>query len=62
MMQLNYKLRTGHYKCTKLQEKINLLMYIDDIKIFAKNEKEPENLIQSDPTAKIIKLRHSILG
>ena len=31
---------------TKSQEKINHLMYIDDIKLFAKNEKELETLIQ----------------
>ena len=35
------------YKFTKLQKRINHLMYIDDIKLFAKNEKELETLIQT---------------
>ena len=41
MMWLNHILRkcTGGYKLTKLQEKINL-MFMDDSKLFAKNEKE----------------------
>ena len=41
MMPLNHILRkyTSGYKLSKLQEKINPLMYIDDIKLFAKNEK-----------------------
>ena len=30
---------TGVYKFNTLQEKINHLMYIDDIKLFAKNKK-----------------------
>ena len=49
MMPLNYILRkcTAGYKLSKLQEKINHLMYIDDIKLFAKNEKEPETLIHA---------------
>ena len=37
-------------KCNKLsksQEKINQLMYMDDIKQFAKNEKELETLKQA---------------
>ena len=39
MMSLNYILRKCRdYRFTKLQEKINYLMY--DIKIFAKNGKE----------------------
>ena len=38
---------TGGYKFTKSQEKINYLMYINDIKTFAKNEKEQETLIQA---------------
>ena len=33
------------YKFTKSQEKINPLMYMDDIKLFAKNEEELETLI-----------------
>ena len=41
-MPLNYILRkcTAGYKLSRLQEKINHLMYMDDIKLFAKNEKE----------------------
>ena len=35
------------YKFTKLQEKINHRMYIDDIKLFARNKKELETLIQT---------------
>ena len=39
MVPLNYILRkcTGECKLYKSQEKINHLMYIDDIKLFAKN-------------------------
>ena len=37
---------TGSYKLTKLQEKTNNLMYMEDIKLFAKKEKELETLIQ----------------
>ena len=33
------------YKIHKSQEKINHLMYMDVIKLFAKNEKELETLI-----------------
>ena len=42
MMPLNLWPRkcTGEYMLTKSQEKINHLMYMDDIKLFAKNEKE----------------------
>ena len=49
MMSFNYILRkcTGVYKFTKCQEKVNYLMNIDDIKIFVKNEKEMETLIQT---------------
>ena len=36
---------TAGYKCTKSQEKINHLMYMDDIKIFAKNKNEQETQI-----------------
>ena len=32
---------------TNSQKKINHLMYMDEIKLFAKNEKELENLIQT---------------
>ncbi len=42
MMPLNHILRkcTVGYKLTKSQEKINHLMYKDDIKLFAKNKEE----------------------
>ena len=42
MMPVNYILRkyTGGYRFTKLPEKINHPMYMNDIKILAKNEKE----------------------
>ena len=36
---------TVRYKLSRSQEKINHLMYMDDIKLFAKNEKELETLI-----------------
>ena len=38
MMPLNHKLRkcTTGYKLSRSQEKINHLMYMDDIKLFAK--------------------------
>ena len=41
MMPLYCILRkcTAGYKFSKLQEKINHLMYMDEIKLFAKNEK-----------------------
>ena len=32
----------SEYKLHKSQEKTNHLMYVDDIKLFAKNEKELE--------------------
>ena len=46
MMPLNHILRkfTAGYKLSRSQEKVNNLMYIDDIKLFAKNEKELETL------------------
>ena len=49
MMPLNHILRkcTAGYKLSRSQEKVNRLMYIDDIKIFAKNEKELETLIHT---------------
>ena len=49
MILLNYILRkcTGGYKLYKLLEKINYLMYMDNIKLFTKNEKELEILIQA---------------
>ena len=48
MMPLNHILRkcTARYKL-RSQEKINHLMYMDDIKLFAKNEKELETLIHA---------------
>ena len=48
-MPLNHILRkcTAGYKLTKLQEKINHLMYRDDIKLFAKYEKKLETLIHA---------------
>ena len=49
MMPLNLILRKcrAGYKLSKSQEKINHLMYMDDIKLFAKNEKEVETLIHT---------------
>ena len=49
MMPLNLILRkcTAGYKLSRSQEKINHLMYMDDIKLFAKNEKELETLIHA---------------
>ena len=48
MISLNNMLRKciAGYKLTKSREKINKPMYMDDIKLFAKNEKELETLIQ----------------
>ena len=50
MMPLNHILRkcTARYKLSKLQENINHLMYMNDIKLFAKNEKEVETLIYTN--------------
>ena len=49
MMLLNHILRkcTAGYKLSRSQKKINHLMYMDDIKVFAKNEKELETLIHT---------------
>ena len=49
MMPFNHILRkyTTGYKLSRSQEKINHLMYMDDIKLFAKNEKELETLIHT---------------
>ena len=46
VMLLNHILRkrTVGYKLSESQEKINHLMYMDDIKLFAKNEKELETI------------------
>ena len=48
-MPLNHKLRkcTAGYKLSRSQEKINHLMYMDDIKLFAKNKKGLETLIHA---------------
>ena len=48
-MPLNHTLRkcTCGYKLSKSQEKINHLMYMDDIKQFTKNEKEMETLMHT---------------
>ena len=49
MMLPNHILRkcTAEYKLSKLQEKINHLMYMDNIKVFTKNEKELETLMHT---------------
>ena len=49
MMPLNHILRkcTAGYKVSTSLEKVNHLMYMDDIKLFAKNEKELETLIHT---------------
>ena len=48
-MPLNHILRkcSAGYKLSKSQEKINHLMYMEGIKLFAKNEKELETLIHA---------------
>ena len=49
MFPLNYRLRncsTG-YKLSKSKEKMNHLMYMGDIKLFGKNEKQLETLIHT---------------
>ena len=47
IMPFNQILRklTGGFKLHKLQEKINHIMYMDDIRLLTKNKKELENLI-----------------
>ena len=54
MMPLNHMPRkcTAGYKLCRSQEKINHLMYIDDIKLFAKNEKKLQTLIHTEYTVK----------
>ena len=49
MKLLNHILRkcTAGYKLSKSQEKINHWMYMDDIKLFDKNEKELQTLIKT---------------
>ena len=48
-MLLKHILRkfTGRFKLNKSQEKTNHLMYMDDIKLFAKNERELKTLMQA---------------
>ena len=49
MMPLNHILRkcTAGYKLSRSQEKVNHLMYMEDIKLFAKYEKELKTLIHT---------------
>ena len=49
MMPLNNILRkcTAGYKLNRSQEKINHLMYMDDIKLFTQNGKELETLMHA---------------
>ena len=49
MMPLTHILRkcAAGYKLSRSQEKFNHLMYMDDIRLFAKNEKELETLIHA---------------
>ena len=49
MMPLNHVLRkcTAGYKLSRSQEKINLLIYMNDIKLFAKTEKELKTLMHA---------------
>ena len=54
MMPLNHILKkcTAGYKLSRSQEKINHQMYMDDIKLFAKNEKDLETLINTEYTVR----------
>ena len=49
MMPLTHILRkyTAGYKISRSQDKINYLMYMDDVKLFSKNEKELETLMHA---------------
>ena len=50
MMPLNHilsKFTSGGYKLSRSHEKINHLIYMDDIKLIVKNEKELETLIHA---------------
>ena len=49
MIPLKHILRkcTGSYRFSKSQEKINYFMHMDDIKPFAKNERELETLMHT---------------
>ena len=55
MMPLNHIFRkcTAGYKLSKLKEKINHLIYMDDIKLFAKNKKELETIINAVRTYRV---------
>ena len=57
-MPLNHILRkcTAGYRISRSQEKINHLIYIDDIEQFAKNGKELETLIHA------VKLYSQVIG
>ena len=61
MMLLNHKLRkcTRGYKFTNSEEKLDHRIYTDDIKLFTKNEKELETLIQ---TIRIYSLQYINIG
>ena len=52
MMPLDHILRkcTAGYKLSRSLEKVNHLMYMDDIKLFAKKEKDLEILIHTEYT------------
>ena len=49
MIPLTHVLRkiTSGYEFTKSKEKINHLLYMDDLKLYAKNEKELDSLVQT---------------
>ena len=47
---------TAGYKLSGSQEKINLLVYMDDINLFAKDEKELETLIHT------VRIYHQSIG
>ena len=49
MIPINHKLKKcfGGYKLNKSQEKINHVMYMDNIKLFAKIKQKLEILIQT---------------
>ena len=55
MMPLNYILRkcTAGCKLSKLQEKFNNLIYMEDIKLFAKDEKELDTNTNCENIVKI---------
>ena len=63
MMPRKHILRkcTSGYKLSKSQEKINHLMYMDNIKLFRKNEKELETLriYSQDNGIRHRKMRHA---